>query len=425
MMLPGHYLKISDNETEVVNYWDLATRYQTTAQHQSKEEIKSEISEKLRNSIALRMRADVPFGAFLSGGIDSSIVVGLMSEVSSHPVSTFSVVFNEQEYSEAEFSNLIASKFGTKHTEIKLSIDDFLKQIPDALNAMDHPSGDGPNTYVVSKVTKESGIKMALSGLGGDELFAGYEVFKRMSGLDKFRWASSFPKGLRNAATGVLTKVKPGISSEKIRAILALDYLDFEYSYPINRLVLLDAQIKKLLTSSSLATNQVHSFLAEAISHGHPGFGLPLLSKVSYAEINTYMQNVLLRDSDQMSMAHALEVRVPFLDHLLAEYVFGIPDNIKYPHTPKQLLTESFEELLPEKVVNRPKMGFTFPWEKWMKEDLRVLCEEKMQTLARRSEFHEGSVLELWQKFLQGKTTWSRVWHLVVLSFWLEKHGIE
>src|SRR5690606_28355771 len=122
----------------------------------------------------------VPLGAFLSGGIDSSIVVGLMSKVSSSKIKTFNVSFDESEFSESKYAKQIAKKFNTEHHEIKLKPEDFLKDLPAALSAMDHPGGDGLNTYIVSKATKQAGITMALSGIGGDELFAGYDVFKRM-----------------------------------------------------------------------------------------------------------------------------------------------------------------------------------------------------------------------------------------------------
>ena len=150
------------------------------------------------------------------------------------------------------------------------------------------------------------------------------------------------------------------------------------------------------------------------------------ISKVSCAEITTYMQNVLLRDTDQMSMAHALEVRVPFLDHTLVEYVLGVPDKYKYPSSPKKLLVDAVGALLPPEIVNRPKMGFTFPWKLWMQKELKVFCEEKMVSLSKRSLFVEQEVVKLWTGFLLNdpRITWSRIWHLVVLENWLQQNKI-
>lgn len=423
MMLPGHYMKVSDNEISTHQYWNAASS--TGSGPVDLKEAHNTIQDLLLSSTEVRMRADVPFGAFLSGGIDSSAIVGLMAQISEHPVSTFSVTFDENEFSEAPYSDMIAKKFATKHTEIKLSVNDFLHELPNALAAMDHPSGDGPNTYVVSKVTKESGITMALSGLGGDELFAGYDVFKRMLSLNNKRWIMSWPKGLRKVGTAALRTVKPGVSSDKISALLANDYLDFEYAYPVNRQVFLDDQVAELMALKTLPLNSNQTFLAETLSYGKAGFDLPWLSKVSVAEMGTYMQNVLLRDTDQMSMAHALEVRVPFLDHRLVEYTLTVSDELKYPHSPKQLLVDSLGDLLPREIVDRPKMGFTFPWEVWLKNELKEFAEFHIAALGKRPYFDAAVLDNMWKQFLTGKVSWSRLWPLIVLENWMLANQVE
>jgi asparagine synthase (glutamine-hydrolysing) len=142
--------------------------------------------------------------------------------------------------------------------------------------------------------------------------------------------------------------------------------------------------------------------------------------------MQTYMQNVLLRDTDQMSMAHALEVRVPFLDHRLVEYVLGVGDEIKYPHTPKELLTSAVGDLLPHEVIHRPKMGFTFPWAVWMRNELRSFCYENLLSLKQVEAIHHEEVMHMWQRFLAGDhlITWSRIWPLVVLGHWVKQHEV-
>ena len=139
------------------------------------------------------------------------------------------------------------------------------------------------------------------------------------------------------------------------------------------------------------------------------------------------MQNVLLRDTDQMSMSHALEVRVPFLDHELIEYVMHIPDAVKFPHTPKKLLVDSFAELLPADIVGRPKMGFVLPWAKWMKSDLKPFCEDRLDLLKQNEAFSASGINSLWSEFLKGSqiATWSRVWPLISLADWMQKNGIK
>lgn len=422
ILMPGHYMELSKNETKTICYWNAIESANKPNLGESKTHVKKRIQELLLSSVEMRMRADVPFGAFLSGGIDSSIVVGLMSQISSHPVNTFSVTFHEKEFDESPYSSLIAKKFGTKHTPIQLRAEDFLKLIPHALRAIDHPSGDGPNTYVVSKVTREAGVKMALSGLGGDELFAGYKVFQRMKLLECNKWMKMTPRIIRKVAGQILLKAKPSVSSEKFAEALAKPQMNFASSYPLSRQILPTRTIEKLLKKQITIINPIASRVNNISK-----CTLPLLSKVSIAEMETYMQNVLLRDSDQMSMAHALEIRVPFLDHRLVQYVLGVNDELKYPHTPKQLLTDSFEDLLPEEVVNRPKMGFTFPWAIWMRGELKGFCEENLQALNQVEEIDSNEVNVLWKRFIEKDPaiTWSRIWPLVVLGHWVKQHDVH
>ena len=422
MIMPGHYLAMNRQGISSHCYWSPTESQSTIPPPTQLSEAHKHIHDLLRSSVALRMRADVPFGAFLSGGIDSGIIVGLMSEISSQPVNTFSVTFHEKEFDESPYSSQIAKKFNTRHTPIPLHASDFLRLVPNALEAMDHPGGDGPNTYVVAKVTRETGIKMALSGLGGDELFAGYDVFKRMKKLEQWHWLNYSPRLLRKMAGQLLAKAKPSVSTKKIAEMLACDRLDFCHAYPLVRQILSDESRNQLLHN----TPGIHNPVAEIIQRIDQT-SLPLLSKVSVAEITTYMQNVLLRDSDQMSMAHALEIRVPFLDHRLVEYALSIPDSMKYPHSPKQLLTESFGALLPAEVIHRPKMGFTFPWSVWMRGELRAFCEENLQALHQVESLNAHEVMQMWQRFIQHDPTitWSRLWHLVTLGYWVKQHDIH
>ncbi|CAN5844826.1 asparagine synthase (glutamine-hydrolyzing) [soil metagenome] len=422
LLLPGHFIKVSNGTTEIKCWWKLQVK--PTSANPTKEEAQINVRKLLRDAVERRLIADVPFGAFLSGGIDSSIVVGLMSEVAAAPVNTFSITFDDSEFSEAVYAKQIAEKFKTIHHEIKLKPEDFLRDLPDALDAMDHPSGDGPNTFVVSKATKEAGVTMALSGLGGDELFCGYDIFKRTAELENKKWLNAVPRGLRVLAGNRLKK-NAGIAGEKKAAVLGLKKINFASFYPVSRQVLLEEQIAKIATNSNRTANEVYRISCE-IADKFPDTD-HLLSRVSLAEISTYMQNVLLRDTDQMSMAHALEVRVPFLDYTLVEYVLNLPDHLKFPYTPKKLLVDACKDLLPDEIVNRPKMGFTFPWKGWMKNELKSFCEVRLQSLGKRKQFNAEGLNSLWNSFLSDdpKVTWSRIWPLVVLSHWLEKNDIE
>ncbi len=384
------------------------------------------VHDALLTAVERRLVADVPFGAFLSGGIDSSAIVGLMSQITDQ-VSTFSVSFAEEAFSEARYARRIAEKFKTDHHEIQLSPDDFLELLPEALDHMDHPSGDGPNTYVVSRATKHAGITMALSGLGGDELFAGYPVFRQSAQLQRLAPLNGVPQILRKWAGRALYAMKPNVASAKVAGILSKGRISALSAYPFYRQVLLDSQVSALLNYNQLPPNRVEQILDEL--GNEPEFrDLPLLAQVSAAEMATYMQHVLLRDTDQMSMAHALEIRVPFLDHELVELVMGLPDKFKSITSPfpKQLLVDSLGGLLPSEIVNRPKMGFSLPYAQWMVGELREFCGDRMQRLAGRGLFNAATVAGYWNDFIDGKptVTWSRIWTLVVLEHWLERNGV-
>lgn len=422
MLMPGHYARISGTDFDIKCWWNVKDK--ANSEPREKKEYKvvcDEVNELLSKSVERRLVADVPFGAFLSGGIDSSAIVGLMSKSSTEQVNTFSVTFNEQDFTEAPYSYLIAKRFNTKHHEIKLSVNDFLNDLPEALNAIDHPSGDGPNSYVVSKATKNAGITMALSGLGGDELFGGYEVFNRAIAIKQKAWMNAVPRMFRTMGAGIMNKKT--IAAEKKASFLTKPILNFDYFYPLSRSVYNDTQVQLLSGINQLPFNPVY----KAVRTLNTDERNHLISKCSQAEITTYMQNVLLRDADQMSMAVALEVRVPFLDYKLVEYVLALEDKHKSLLSPKKLLTDSLKDLLPDEIVNRKKMGFVLPWKHWLKNELKLFCEQNLHELGKRSNINEKYLMSLWDRFLHDDPmiTWSRIWHLVVLGHWLNKMNFE
>ncbi|MCA6365229.1 MAG: asparagine synthase (glutamine-hydrolyzing) [Bacteroidetes bacterium] len=427
-LLPaGHWMLLSSSGMKQEAWWTLPGNFRKEVAAQPLPEIHKEIRRLLREAVERRLVADVPFGAFLSGGIDSSAIVALMSEVSSAPVNTFSVTFDESEFSEAKYAKMVADKYGTRHHEIRLRPDDFLHDLPAAVAAMDHPGGDGPNTWVVSKATKAAGITMALTGLGGDELFAGYSVFTRMAELEGKAWLNQIPRPLRSMGGRMLELLRPGVASSKTAEVLRLPKINFESAYPLSRLLLLPGQLKQI-GGNAFPVNDVfkaHTQLLKEFAGNDY-----LLSRISIAEMSTYMQHVLLRDSDQMSMAHGLELRVPFMDYTLVEYALSIPDNYKYPHTPKKLLVDALGDLLPREIIDRPKMGFTLPWEQWMKNELSSFCETNLFELTDDQYdwgFSQKGLKKIWRQFKDGdpNVSWSRIWPLVVLGHWLKKNNVS
>jgi asparagine synthase (glutamine-hydrolysing) len=419
-LMPGHYLEFVDQKASITEYW-YPEHFISNTNELSYKETCDKTFELLCASVQRRLVADVPFGAFLSGGIDSSIIVALMSNVSSEKVKTFHVSFDESEFSESTYAKLIATKYNTEHHEIKLTPTHFLSELPDALNAMDHPSGDGPNTYIVSKATKNAGITMALSGIGGDELFAGYANFTRLKQLQNKWWLKASP-GFALKAGAALYKLKNrSISGNKIAEILQLPSHDLSHTYPLSRSVFTQAELNNLVQQNN-SLFQIQKIISHFKFNDQK-----TLSAISCLEYRTYLQNVLLRDTDQMSMAVALEVREPFLDHPLIEFVLSVKDDQKDPITPKKLLVDSVGDLLPNEIVNRPKMGFTLPWQHWLKNELKSFCEANIHQLDSKQILKPNAAGNLWNRFLKNDPliTWSRVWHLIVLNYWIDHNKID
>ena len=426
MLMPGQYMYFTEEKQELKTYWSPTTHFKPN-NASNVEEVQSNVRALLSESVEKRMMSDVPFGAFLSGGIDSSIIVGLMAKSHNQKVDTFSVVFKENEFSEAKFARQMADQYKTNHHELELSAEDFKQMIPTAMSLYDHPSGDGLNTYVVSKKTADSGIKMALSGLGGDELFGGYSIFNQIPDLQAKNWLSSFPNYARKYVGIFNHMAKGNVASSKIKEILKQEYFDSEYIHQFYRQVLMDDQVSNLVKIDKLPLNRSFEVSHDIIGYKTSGWSLPPLSRISVAEFSTYMQNVLLRDADQMSMANSLELRVPFLDHHLVEYTLGVKDNFKKPISPKKLLVDSFKDIIPESIYNRPKMGFVLPYEKWMKGELKSYCKENLNEIKNIPYVNVKGLDSLWNAFEKGdkRVGWSRIWHLVVLGNWIKENNIE
>jgi asparagine synthase (glutamine-hydrolysing) len=415
----GHFLTLQQGKINIQQYWSVFDNKcdfdwnNVSAVHQ-------QIKQLLTQSVERRLVSDVPIGAFLSGGIDSSVIVGLMASVSKEKPKTFNIYFDEPEYDESAYADLIAKKFETSHTKIHLRPLDFLDDLQPALAAMDTPSGDGINTYIVSKAIRKAGITVALSGLGGDELFAGYPIFKQFLSLQSKRRLWKMAKPVRLAAASLVSATDT--RKERIRTMLNQDDCSIENVYPVSRQIISKGQISHL-TTLKVGSTALERSLTSAKDQLHH---FPLLSQVSIAELMGYTQHTLLKDTDQMSMANALEVREPFFDHELVNFILSIPDTLKKPIYPKSLLVESVKPLLPDEVVFRKKKGFTFPWHTWMKNELKTFCEQKIQNIAQRDFINGKALLAFWQQFLKGDRSvrWAEVWLFVVLEDWLEKNGI-
>ena len=427
---PGYWMTVAlDGRQTRGAYWNMLAS--SEAGDLSPAEARRRTGELLRESVAAHMVSDVPVGAFLSGGIDSSAVVALMREAG-HTPRTFSVGFDERAFDESSHAAQVARLFGADHTHVRLQSSDLLDQLPAALQAMDQPTGDGINTFVVSGAVRARGITVALSGLGGDEVFGGYPSFARLARIaDLTRIWGKSPELLRVLAAGAVRAIGgSSVPATKAAAVLESDG-SVSSIFPLTRQVLSVEQRRALISDTVMEagiddTDPYEGLLAAAYGRA-PAAGL--FAKISFAEARTYMHDVLLRDTDQMSMAHSLEVRVPLLDHLLVDHVMAVPDAMKQPDgTSKRLLVESLGGLLPETLIRRPKQGFTLPFDPWMRGPLRALCEQRLgdRGLAGRGLLNPFQIQRLWQSFLAGgkDVSWSRLWTLVVLDAWLDRQGL-
>lgn len=429
-LLPGTYVVATpDGMATRTRYWRVPLAL-AGAPVPGRDETVARLREVLAGVVRDHLISDVPIGAFLSGGVDSSSLVVLMREAAVGPVHTFSVGFAEREYSEHEHSSLVARRFSHEHTEINLSADECFAMLPEALAAQDQPTIDGVNVYVISRAVRWSGITVVLSGQGGDELFAGYSTFPRVAGLARCAWAWRLPQPLREAC-GVVWRRARGrrLVGDKISEILASD-CDPLHVYLVLR-ELFDAGTRgRLLAAAGQGAGtawglprQTYYDLRAAAARLDPA------NRVSLFELATYLGNMLLRDGDFMSMAHSLELRVPYLDRRVVEFVAALPGSMKLSRNPtKSLLIEAMRGALPRAIYERPKHGFTFPWDVWLRERLRDTVSATLdrhdagETLGLRP----GVAQELWRGFLGGApgVTWSRVWGLYVAIDWCRRLGV-
>ena len=412
----GHFLVWEKGRTVEHAYWDIVKvshRHPSTA---SPTEAIANVYEILSEAVSLRLVADVPLGVFLSGGIDSTSIAILAQAASVKPIQTFSVVFSEAQHSEDDYSSFVAQMLKTRHHRITLTQQQLLAQLPDALESMDQPSIDGLNIYFVSEATKREGATVALSGLGGDELFAGYPTFRYVPMLmalrGPLRWTNPILKRWGSPLESHWLSKFLGLATEATHPYFILRRL---FS-PSGVAALLRDDAKGNRWSADAPTPEA---LCPQIRQLDP------INQVSVLEATNYMLNTLLRDADVMSMAHSLEVRNPLLDHELWEYVLPLVGRLKvHSSCPKPLLVKALGTRIPKVVYARPKMGFAFPFDEWSRGALRAPLEEQLlnhQTSGREL-INPRAASTVWNHFLSGKTNWARPWSLFVLKRWIRRH---
>ena len=405
---PGQIASIDASGLRTARYWDLGQAVSAARESQplTRERAVEATRALLEESVRLHLVADVPVGAFLSGGIDSAGIVVLAAPQLDRPLATLTVTFDEAHLSEARYARLVAERYGSDHREVHLDAGEVFGALPRIFAAMDQPTVDGVNTWCVSRAAREAGLPVVLSGVGADEIFWGYRHVRQAGTLAGVcRLMAALPpgarRGLARLASAGAGMVRPGLD----RAA----YLETPApasAYRFVRGLFPPAEVSALLGPAPDESRSAPNDL--------PGRGRESLRETLAAlDLRHYLGDQLLRDGDVMSMAHSVELRVPYLDHRLVELVVSLPDDVKLDgRRPKPLLLDALGGRIPREVWDRPKMGFTFPMARWMRErapELRAACHEE-KALDRRA------VDRVWDGFGRGRHHWSRPWALYVLS---------
>jgi len=391
----------------------------------------------LEDCVRAHLIADVPVGLFLSSGLDSSAIAALAAREHAG-IQSFTLAFPGTPFDESALTRIVAERCGTRHTEIPLAGDAIPARLDEALAALDQPTMDGINTYFVSWAARQVGLKVALSGLGGDELFAGYSTFADTPKLARLTGVAHFvPSTLRDAASGVLRSLfASGRTPDAARKALAAwrNPQRLPHPYFFSRALFPPGEIEKLIDPrfrpSALASDGYTleptwlgwlQLAVDEARHQEP------VAAVSWLEMRTYMASTLLRDTDSVSMARSLEVRVPLLDTPLVEFVMALPDSARQKRgaQKKALLVEALGDLLPAEIRSQKKRTFTLPWEQWLRGPLKSCMEESFASIAPllTAFLKPEGVESVWRSFLNGKTSWSRPWALFVLNEWSRRAG--
>ncbi len=378
-------------------------------------------------AVERHMISDAPIGLFLSGGIDSSAVTMAAAHTIASSVCTLTVMFPDQPgYSETDYAKRVAALAGTDHHEVPVCGKDILAALPAALQAMDQPSVDGINTYIVSLAARQVGLKAVLSGLGGDELFGGYPTFRDVPRALRIQSLLKPVEGLIHKVVGL------GEDFSRINGKI-LDLVDstndLTDTYLARRRLFTSGQVRQLISNGTEHswTDGVSDARLRALSDIITGRSLP--DAICLLEMDLYMGQTLLRDSDVMGMAHGVEIRLPFLDADFSSYSFALGPEARIPHPyPKHLFVRAFADVLPIQNVDRRKQGFTLPFQEWLVNELRNEVQHGIESLGHQSPFFkEGSLQRLWQIFCRRPKSvgWTRPWSLFVLDSYLRANGLE
>jgi asparagine synthase (glutamine-hydrolysing) len=423
---PAHYLILDKNGFSIKEYWDLSFKHVTG---DSEETNKQKLKTLLEKVTKQRMISDVPLGAFLSGGVDSSGVVAMMAEASDTPVKTCTIGFDNKAYNEADFAREIAEKYHTEHHEFTVH-QNVAEQLEHIASFFDEPFAD-PSlvpTFFVSELARKA-VTVALAGDGGDEMFAGYEKYTTDNIENKLR--NKFPESIRKSIFPSLAKIVgalPGSLGRKGKSLLTSLSHDPAMGFFITNSMMTDDMWNKLVKPEVAATLNGYHPSQYTLDMYNKADGPDHLSKILYTDIKTYMTGDILVKVDRMSMANSLEVRAPILDYQVAEFAATLPSSQKYRDGEKKyLLKEVFKPFIPDTLLYRKKMGFSTPLDEWFRGELKALSESKLLQCNKglSDVFNTAAINSIWQEH-QSRTKDHGIvlWSMLMYQMWYDRYAV-
>ncbi len=440
---PASMVKISINGSEVVQslpeyYWssyDVAKNGCNNPFQHDAETAVANLDQLLREAVKMRMEADVPLGAFLSGGVDSSTIVALMQEQSQRPIKSFAIGFSEKEYNEAEHAKAVAKHLGTDHTELIVTPEQARNVVPNLSDLYDEPFSDASQipTFLVSEMAKKH-VTVSLSGDGGDELFGGYtRYFWGMKIWNKIKW---MPPVMRRTGAHLMNSLKPQTWDklfDRCKAVLPASAVQRMPGDKLQKLAdIMIASSPELMYQSLVS--QWH-YPEKVVLHGHePLTNLTnrdnwppvrdFIHHMMYQDMVGYMPDDILTKVDRASMGVSLEARVPLLDHRVVEFAWSVPTAMKIRDGQgKWLLRQVLYNYVPRELIERPKMGFAIPIDSWLRGPLREWAENLLDRtrIEQQGYFDANLIHEVWAEHLSGKRNWQyRLWGVLMFQAWLE-----
>ncbi len=425
---PGHYMLVNKGGLKKQQYWDISFSKQT---EQSESELIKELQQITGDCTAKRMISDVPLGAFLSGGVDSSGIVALMAEqakkANGEAITTCSIGFGEEKFNETEFAKQVAEQYNTTHHELTVhdNVADSLKHI---VSFFDEPFAD-PSlvpTYFVSKLAREK-VTVAVAGDGGDEVFAGYSKYSVDHVENQLR--NKFPKWLRKAVFPSLAAVAGKVNLtqfKKANSLLTSLSVEPAMGFYITNSMITDQRWLSLVNEEAKAKLGSYHPSTQTIDKYNQADGKDHLSKILYTDMKTYLPGGILVKVDRMSMANSLEVRAPILDYKLMEFAATIPSKFKFNNSEKKyLLKEAFKNYLPDDILYRNKMGFSVPLASWLRNELKDIVEQKLvdNPSGLMKFFKTEEIKRLWSEHLSlAKDNSTVLWSMLMFQMWWDQY---